>query len=228
MSSMRRLARFAAADCNVLVYDRRGYAGSAEVGAPYTVNANVDDLCCILNEVSSEESFGVKDVYLFGHSLGGVVAVGASIKYAVKAIAVYEMPVPWLENAVRTANSDNLVETVTDPGQFAERFMRRMVGDKVWERLPEATKDLRRSEGGTLRSEMIDIRVEQPWNPAQVLTKIVVGYGERTVGHHVKNSQMVSTLFPNARLVELRDGRHGAHLADPQQLYEMVIRPILD
>ena len=41
-----------------------------------------------------------------------------------------------------------------DPADAAERFMRRLIGDARWERLPSATREARRSEGPALVGEL--------------------------------------------------------------------------
>ena len=45
-----------------------------------------------------------------------------------------------------------------NPEDSAEAFMRRLVGNKVWERLPERTRTARRSEGRVLVGELRDLR----------------------------------------------------------------------
>ena len=85
---------------------------------------------------------------MFGHSYGGNVALALADRHPalVRAVGVYETPLPWLDwwpdddrRRRRRADGDD------DPAEAAERFMRRMVGDEKWARLP--ARDTRRPGG---------------------------------------------------------------------------------
>ena len=49
--------------------------------------------------------------------------------------------------------------------------MRRLVGNKVWERLPERTRTARRSEGRVLVGELRDLRSGPPWQPDEIVSQ---------------------------------------------------------
>ena len=80
---------------------------------------------------------------VFGHSYGGDVALALAARRPdlVHGVAVYETPLSWLEWwPTTTAGGDALAVQpghVADPADAAERFMRRLIGDERWTRLPE-------------------------------------------------------------------------------------------
>ena len=52
-----------------------------------------------------------------------------------------------------------------DPADAAERFMRRMVGDEKWMRLPAGTRAARRTEGVTMVGELADLQRRRAVGP---------------------------------------------------------------
>ena len=86
---MRRLPELA-----TIAYDRRGYQGSRG-GGVVDLGGHVQDLLLLAEEARSE---GGGPVVAVGHSLGGVVVVGAALAEpgAFDAIGAYEPPMPWL------------------------------------------------------------------------------------------------------------------------------------
>src|SRR5262245_36428921 len=120
-------------ECRVVRYDRRGYGHSFGSVCEPDVAAQVRDL---------EGVVGDRRVVLFGHSIGGVIALAFAQAHPeqVQSVLAYEASMawrPWWPQA--TAGSSALLADDLRPGDAAERFMRGMVGDERWERLPERT-----------------------------------------------------------------------------------------
>ena len=98
---------------------------------------------------------------LFGHSYGGNVALAA------------RRPAPRpraggrrLRDAAAVARRGGRTRPPAvagarrasdDPAEAAERFMRRMIGDERWERLPSRTRAARRAEGAAMVGELVDL-----------------------------------------------------------------------
>src|SRR5215510_8332553 len=72
-------------DLRTVVYDRRGYAGSIDVGPPFTVSVQVDDLLFVMQE---------RPAVVVGHSYGGNIALAAARARPdlVRAVVVFEAP----------------------------------------------------------------------------------------------------------------------------------------
>jgi pimeloyl-ACP methyl ester carboxylesterase len=73
---------------------------------------------------------------------------------------------------------------VDDPGDAAEAFMRRLVGDAAWERLPASKQAERRAEGAAMVAELADLRRGAPWDGARVNAPVLALHGEHARPHH--------------------------------------------
>ncbi len=178
-AGLLRLSRRLDRGHRVIRYDRRGYGRSSEVGPPWTVEANVDDLELLLERSSSGPAV------VFGHSFGGNVALGLAARRPelLHGVVVYEMPLSWLDwwpgNSAGAA-----AMAADDPGDAAEAFMRRLVGDAVWERLPASKRAERRGEGRAMVAELADLRRTEPWRGDRILAPVLALYGEHARPHH--------------------------------------------
>jgi pimeloyl-ACP methyl ester carboxylesterase len=199
-------------DFDLVAYDRRGYAGSLDVVATEEFSDQVGDLISVLA--------GRTATVVLGHSFGGNVALAtaAARPDLVSSVVVYEPPAPWLSTwPGRIARPERL-----SPQDEAEAFMRRMVGDRVWERLPIATRALRRAEGPTLLTELAALRAHAPFDPASVTVPVVVGYGTGGLPHAARWAEELSGLLPDAELAVVEGAPHGIHLSNPAALADLV------
>jgi pimeloyl-ACP methyl ester carboxylesterase len=195
---------------SILAYDRRGYAGSAVTGPPESFDEQVSDLLAVLDG---------RPAVALGHSLGGdvVLATAALHPGLIPAALVWEPPQPWLpwwptNSASAGAGAD------LDPEDRAEWFMRRMVGDRVWERLPSATRARRRAEGHTFHAEMLSLGKGPPFDAADLRVPILVGRGGRSRPHQRRAARELAATLPAGTLVEIPDAHHGAHISHPTEL----------
>jgi pimeloyl-ACP methyl ester carboxylesterase len=203
-------------DWTVVAYDRRGYAGSSRTGPPESFEQQVEDLLEVLEGQSS---------VTFGHSFGGdvVLAVAAQHPGSIPAALVWEPPQPWLpwwpsDTAAAGAGAD------LPPDDRAEWFMRRMVGDRIWDRLPSSTQAQRRAEGETLEAEMSSLRGGAVFEAAAVRVPVLVGRGGRSKTHQRRGARELAAALPRGQLVEIPEAEHGAHLSHPQELAALLVR----
>jgi pimeloyl-ACP methyl ester carboxylesterase len=199
---------------DIVAYDRRGYAGSALTGPPATFDDQVDDLLEVLDG---------EPAVAFGHSFGGdvVLATAAQQPGLIPAAFVWEPPQPWLpwwaEATARRAG-----ETELEPDERAESFMRRMVGDQVWERLPSSTRAQRRREGHTLEAEINSLAVAPVFDPAAIPIPVLVGRGGNSSGHQRRAAAELAEALPAGELVEIAAAGHGAHLSHPAEVARLL------
>jgi pimeloyl-ACP methyl ester carboxylesterase len=207
-SFTRLMARLPA--WSILAYDRRGYAGSARAGPPESFEDQVADLLAVLDG---------QPAVAFGHSLGGdvVLATAARRPDLIPAALIWEPPQPWLEWWPSHSLSGGAAEEL-EPEDRAEWFMRRMIGDRVWERLPSATRAKRRAEGRTLHAELLSLGEGAPFDPAQVRIPVLVGRGGEARPHHRRGGRELAAALPKGRMVEIAGAQHGAHLTHPAEL----------
>jgi len=202
-AGLLRLSRRLDADHRVIRYDRRGYGRSVDVGPPWDVEANIGDLEAILDAAATP-------ALLFGHSFGGNVALGVAARRPelVCAVVIYETPLSWLDSW--PGNSAGAAAmAVDDPGDAAEAFMRRLVGDAVWERLPEPTRAERRSEGAAMVGELADLRRRAPWDGARIGVPVLALYGEHARPHHRAAMEGLGDLIAGCRSTMVPDAGHG-------------------
>jgi pimeloyl-ACP methyl ester carboxylesterase len=206
---MGRLRRW-----DIVAYDRRGYAGSAVTGPPTTFDDQVDDL---LEVLAGEPAVA------FGHSYGGdvVLATAACRPELIPAAFVWEPPQPWLPWwAEATARRSG--EAELEPDERAESFMRRMVGDQVWERLPSSTRAQRRREGHTLEAEINSLAVAPVFDPAAIPIPVLVGRGGNSSGYHRRAAAELAEALPAGELVEIGGAGHGAHVSHPGEVARLL------
>lgn len=200
------------ADLHVIRFDRRGYGRSAGL-APAPVGQHVDDLLAVLGE---------RPATVFGHSVGGVVALAAAERRPdlVRSVLAYEAPLSWASwwPAARTPPPD-------DPADEAEAFMRRAIGDHFWGRLPARTRADRRAEGGALRADISSVAVA-PFDPAEVRVPVLVAAGADTTWWHTRAAQELAAALPSGELSVVAGAEHGVHLTHPTATAHLVRRAV--
>lgn len=206
-------------DWTVLAYDRRGYGRSGAVAPSDRFDDQVDDLLRVL------EGAGDRAVVALGHSYGGDVVLAAMARRtgAIEATVVWEPPQPWLEWWPRDSASRGAGSELA-PEERAEWFMRRMVGDRVWERLPAATKAHRRSEGKVLEADLRSLAAGPPFDPAAIAARVVAGRGGESRPHQRRSVRELATALPDCELVEIAGAQHTAHLSHPAELASFIRR----
>ena len=95
-----------------------------------------------------------------------------------------------------------------EPAEAAERFMRRLIGDERWQRLPESTRVARRGEGAAMVGELIDLRSHAPWDPTSVSVPTVAIHGSLGAAHHAASTRYLGDVLADGRVVEIDGARH--------------------
>ena len=196
-------------------YDRRGYGRSLELGPPASFVDQVDDLLDVV------ASAGDGPAVVAGHSYGGTVGLAAAQRRpdVVAGVVAYEAPMPWREWWPTASAGAQAIADGADPADAAERFMRRMVGDRRWERLPPSTRAARRAEGPTLVAEMAHTRPPHPpaFDPAEVRVPVVAAHGTDGAPHHHRTTEALAEEVPDGELVVVDGAGHGIHLTHPER-----------
>jgi pimeloyl-ACP methyl ester carboxylesterase len=200
-AGLLRLSRGLDHAFRVLRYDRRGYGRSVSHPGPFGIDQQVSDLVGLL---------GGRRALVFGHSYGGNVALATAARHPEQAVAVavYETPLSWLDWWPGTTAGAAAVATQGDPADAAERFVRRLVSDARWEKLPPSTRAARRSEGPAMVGELVDLREHEPWRADQVTAPVVAIYGERGAAHHRAGTEYLARQLPDCHVVEVAEARH--------------------
>jgi pimeloyl-ACP methyl ester carboxylesterase len=144
----------------------------------------------------------------------------------IRAVVAYEPPAPWLPWWPKRSAGGSAAGA-RGPEDAAETFMRRMIGDARWERLPERARARRRDEGPALMAEMSSMRDNSaPFDPGQVSVPAIIGRGELSAPHHRRAAGALAGLIPGAELVEVEGAGHGVHLTHPDAFAAIVRRAL--
>ncbi|MGH9133939.1 MAG: alpha/beta fold hydrolase [Ilumatobacteraceae bacterium] len=200
-AGMLRLSRSLDEEYRVLRYDRRGYGRSAPHPGPFGIDQQIDDLV---------ELLGGRRALLFGHSYGGNVALATAARHPelVVAVAVYETPLSWLDWWPGSTAGGDAVATRGTPAEAAERFIRRLIGDARWDKLPPTTRDARRSEGPAMVGELVDLRDHAPWSAREIAVPVVAMFGEHGAPHHRAGTAHLGDVLGDAGVVQVDGARH--------------------
>jgi pimeloyl-ACP methyl ester carboxylesterase len=196
---------------SIVAYDRRGYAGSAGAGVSDRLDDHVTDLLAVLDG---------RPAVVLGHSFGGIVvlAAAARVPELIPSAVVWEPPQPWSPSWPATTPSAGAAAELS-PQDRAEWFMRRMLGDRIWARLPASTRAQRRAEGPALVADFASLRTgARPIDPAGIHVPVVVGRGGRSSPRHRRATRELAQALRRGRLVEIADAAHSAHLSHPADL----------
>jgi pimeloyl-ACP methyl ester carboxylesterase len=207
---MRRLP-----ELRTVAYDRRGYQGSGEGGVT-DLGGHIDDLLAVAAAVRE----GTGPVVAVGHSFGGDVVVGAAVASprAFDAVGAFEPPMPWLGFRPQSGGAPRSWTPMSDdPGEEAERFFGRMVGESAWSRLSEQGKASRRADGPALMADMRSFRTEgPPFDVTALAVPSVFGMGGlASRPHHRRGVEWLGDNVPDAGVYEIDGAQHGAHLSHP-------------
>jgi pimeloyl-ACP methyl ester carboxylesterase len=96
--------------------------------------------------------------------------------------------------------------------------MRRLVGDRIWERLPAATRAQRRAEGHTLHAELTSLSTGPAFDAGRVRTPIIVGRGGKSSSYQRRAARQLAGELPLGELVDIADAGHNAHLTHPAEV----------
>ena len=233
-ASFRRVAR-RLDGLRVVTYDRRGYRSSRAAPVSDDLAVHVDDLVRVATAYAGHPA-GHDGVVAVGHSAGGTIVLGAAVERPdlFRAVGAYEPTMPWLgfhaesgpsqadnESGPAQADSERRPsqadsEEDHDPGLGAERFFRRVVGGRAWERLSERQRAELRADGAALLADLRAVRRAAPFDvTALAVPTIVASGGPSSFPHHLDTADWLAAHVATARRSTIACAGHGAHLSHP-------------
>lgn len=196
--TIRRLDEF-----RVISYDRRGYQDSRGSDSPVGLDGHIEDLLGILAEIG-------EPAVVVGHSLGGVVAVGAAIaepdRFA--SLGAFESPLRWREDGPRAPIHESADSAV-------ESFFRNQVGHEAWDRLEPAARADRLADGPALITELASLGEGPMIDVTKLEVPAVFGWGGASDQFHQETAAWLAQNVPGAERIEIPGSGHGAHLTHP-------------
>ena len=233
-SSFRRVAR-RLDGLRVVTYDRRGYRSSRDAPVSDDLAVHVEDLVRVATSYAGHPA-GHDGVVAVGHSAGGTIVLGAAVEHPelFRAVGAYEPTMPWLgfhaergplqadnERGPSQADADRRPsqadkEEDHDPGLGAERFFRRVVGGRAWERLSEGQRAELRADGAALLADLRAVRRGVPFDvTALTVPTIVASGGPASFPHHLDTADWLAAHVATVRRSTIACAGHGAHLSHP-------------
>jgi pimeloyl-ACP methyl ester carboxylesterase len=201
-------------------YDRRGYGRSAPHDGPFGLDQHVDDLRQLLARQGAERRPRV----IVAHSYGGNVALALAQRDPglVDGVVVYETPLSWREWWPGDSAGSDAVAWRADPEQAAERFMRRLISDDRWERLPASTRASRRREGAAMVGELLDLRARPAWRGEEIDLPVMAMRGEFGADHHRRGTESIAAEIDGAELVVMAGAKHAGPNTHPDAVADAV------
>jgi len=199
----------------VVRYDRRGYGRSSPHDGPFAMADQVGDLLDLI---------GGRRAVLFGHSYGGDVALAAAAHHpdVVAGVVVYEPPLSWLDWWPSSTAGSRALAGDGDAADAAERFMRSLIGDERWQRLPPGTRAARRREGRAMVGELADLRRQAPWRGPDVGVPVVAMVGERGAAHHRAGVGHLVGVIPASTSIVVAGAKHFGPNTHPDDVAPVV------
>jgi pimeloyl-ACP methyl ester carboxylesterase len=218
-------------EATTAAYDRRGYATSVALltpAPPLAFAKQLDDLDSVVYAAQAA-SGSTGPLIIVGHSLGATVTMGYAARQSTPESALAagntglvgiicgEPPLPWLPWWPSRAGGSTLAAAQEGgPTAAAESFMRRIVSDRVWERLPEDTKAARLAEGPALISDLTSLRTGgAPFLLTDVRVPTMFFRGTRSALHAKRGAEFAAATVPRARLQVLDGASHAVHSERP-------------
>jgi pimeloyl-ACP methyl ester carboxylesterase len=202
-------------DLRVVTYDRRGYQDSRDSGPVVGVEGHIEDLLGVLEEIGGPS-------VVVGHSLGGVVAVGAAVaepgRFA--SVGAFEPPMRWIP--VEGRISGRFAMAGQDPDAAVEAFYRGRVGDAAWDRLEPAARADRLADGPALVAELASLNGDAPFDVTRLAVPVVFGCGGASDDFHKENVAWLASNVQGAEQITIPGAGHGAHLTHPDAFADFV------
>lgn len=221
----RRFAHGLADRFTVHLYSRRGRPGGADLPASgYTVQVDIDDLAMVLAETGAR--------MVFGHSIGGFIALRAAMQLPIDRLALYDpavavdddFPMSYLDDFEAAVKTGDYALAVAVVGRglrsagalsdlpmgfqmfFAKLFLRTPIGKEWLETLH------------TVPAEAGQARAHQ--GPASryrdVKAAVLLAAGRWSPAYYVPVGEKLAAAMPNARFIRVPKARHdGPNIARP-------------
>jgi pimeloyl-ACP methyl ester carboxylesterase len=214
---MLRTRRLLVPDHRVIRYDRRGYGRSKGARPSDDFSVQVADLAAVLDG---------RPAVVAGHSFGGVIGLALAQRSPslVRAVLAYEAPMAW-EPWSPHAAPPPLDRSAEDA---AEWFLRRMIGDDMWWRLPRSVRADRRAEGPALLADLRSVRppAPVPYVPERITVPVVAAYGSAGRPHHRRGAEELARRVQHGSLTVVPGADHGVHLSKPEAFAGLVRRAV--
>lgn len=193
-------------------YDRRGYGASTQLTSEPAPAPQLADLLADLERLVADQ-----DCVLFGHSLGGVLALAVAARRpdVVRGVICYEAPMPWLPGwppAPLPEPDDDGSISVEAAREAGERFLRRVFGDQDWGALGPERRARMLSWSPAWAAELVELSAGGwPFDPDAVSCDVLILNGTDSEERHRSGVDEWLRRLPAARRIAVPGGTHVGH-----------------
>ena len=218
----------------LVAYDRRGVGRSpATGGGSPTVEDHADELAALIAEEAAGEGGAATVV---GSSFGAVVVLDACRRWParIRSAVLIEPPLGASDEAPAVPDGflaalDRLAAE-QGPEAAAERFLRTVLGDVAFERLPRAFQARSKAQWPQIRADseaLAGYRVRYA-ALGTVATPIRLLGGDRSAAYFRPTLEALARALPGARLERIAGGGHMLHAEAPRAFHQQVVAAVAD
>jgi pimeloyl-ACP methyl ester carboxylesterase len=197
----------------LVAYDRRE-------DAP-TVEAHADDAASLDCEI------------IVGSSFGAVIALDLARRHGARAVVLIEPPMAASDNGPAApleflAEYDRLTAEQGGPAA-AEMFLRTVIGDVAFERMPRAYRERATSKWAQIRADSAALIAYRPRYAelAALDVPVLLLGGERSPAYFRATLEALATALPQTRLEVVPAAGHMLHAEAPRRFAELLTEHVL-
>ncbi|HVV84560.1 MAG TPA: alpha/beta hydrolase [Kofleriaceae bacterium] len=217
----------------LVAYDRRGTGRSPAGDAPLTVERHADDLAALI-AAEAEAEGGAATVV--GSSFGAAVVLEACRRAParVRAAVLIEPPLAASDDApalpVGFLPALDRLAGEQGPEAAAERFLRTVLGDAAFERLPRAFQARSKAQWTQIRADSAALAAYQVGYDrlGDVTVPVRLLGGERSAAYFRPTLEALARALPRATLVSIAGGGHMLHAEAPRAFHQQVLAAVAE
>lgn len=221
-------------ELRLVAYDRRGVGRSPAGGEPApTVERHADDLAALIEREAAGEGGAATVV---GSSFGAVVALELCRRWParVRSAVLIEPPLAASDEApavpVGFLPALDAIAAQAGPEAAAERFLRTVLGDAAYERLPRAFAARSKAQWPQIRADSLALAAYRVryHELGAVATPVRLLGGERSAAYFRPTLAALAGALPHARLAWIAGGGHMLHAEAPRAFAREVRAAVAD
>ncbi len=202
-----------------ITYDLRGHGDSPKSEQPITLDALVADLEAL------REDAGIEKLGVFGHSLGGMVAPAYARAFPNRTTSVGLLSTA----AFRTQDDSTRVRAIAaniraqGVDKLVDGFVSRWFTEDFLRDHPEIVEGRKKqvlATDPTVFADVFQLYAETEMAPwlGEIRTPALVLTGEHDVNCSPRLNQQMAAALPNAKLVIMKDLKHGLVVEAPEKI----------
>jgi pimeloyl-ACP methyl ester carboxylesterase len=188
------------------------------------------DVTTVAEHADDLAGLAVPPVVVVGASFGAVIALELVRRDPSRIAGAVLIEPPMAASEERDARASELLadfdRCIEERGGPAagELFLRAVMGDAVYERLPRTLREKSCNRWAAIRADSVALLAYRPRYAelARVTTPVLLLGGERSPPFFRQTLDALAAALPNARLEVVAGAGHGLHVDNPRRFAELV------